>query len=300
MTAVGSFMSSGVLSFKKSKADIIVHNSAQDTYNQLMDSIMQANDIVLYAYTVNTTPDPSGAPVTSTIDFTVSGETTDAKLNPGPTYYVRDMEQWNEFATTTDCKDKSAKPVLYSDIPNGTVLYVVEIITDVSVPVDLTYATVDVDGKYKNNITGEVVEINKQAHRKKDTDPSTGQPIYVSTGDVTDVSGNYVYDTYDTQRNIFSFEEECMYYQTRYAFMTALDDVYDSSVANDSMYNYVYSESFSYAETDAGEMVTGCMVTVDVTDGAISLDLKFNDKNMTYTTQGMVKFRNSYVLRAKN
>ncbi len=306
MTAVGSFMSSGVLSFKKAKADMIVHNSAQDTYNQLMDSIMQANDIVVYAYTVDTTPHADGSPVVTDIDFTTSGGDLEAELS-GPTYYVRDTAQWDIFKTTSECKDPTAVPKLFSEIPDGTVLYVKEIITDVSVPVDLTYANPEPDGKYKNNITGEKVDINVQSHKQKKIDPDTGEvmvdangnPIYESSGNVQDVTGKDVYDTYDTQRNIFTFDEECMYYQTRYAYMTGINDVYPAST-DDDMYNYVFSESFSYVVGTGGVNVTGCLMTVDAIDGAVNIELKFDDKNMTYTTQGMVKFRNSYVLRAKN
>ena len=50
MISVSSFLSSGMLSFRKAKADISVHNSAQDTYNQIVDSAIQANDIVICGY----------------------------------------------------------------------------------------------------------------------------------------------------------------------------------------------------------------------------------------------------------
>ncbi len=306
MTAVGAFMSSGVLSFKKAKADIIVHNSAQDTYNQLMDSIMQANDIVIYAYTVDTTPHPDGSPVVMDIDFSTSGADLEAELS-GLTYYVRDNAQWLEFKETDECRDPLATPKYFSDIPDGTVLYIKEIITDVSVPVDLTYANPEPDGTYENKITGEKVNINVQHHKQQKIDPLTGlpmvdlngNPVYESTDEVKDVLDNVVYDTYDTQRNIFTFDEENMYYQTRYAFMTGINDVYPASV-DDDMYNYIYSESFSYVLGLGDVNVSGCMMIVDATEGAVDIDLKFNDKNMTYSTQGMVKFRNSYVLRAKN
>ncbi len=295
MTAIASFMGSGVLSFKKAKADITVHNSAQDTYNQLMDSIMQSNDIVVYAYTVNTTPPEDGSPVVSSVDFSVSGDGIKATLNSGPRYYVRDKAQWDAFKVTDECKDAAATPIYYKDIPEGTTLYVKEIITDVSIPVDLTYATPVEANNYENDITDEIVSIKRETHKVKKDDGS-----YVSGAGVATIDGDIVYNVKDTQRNIFTFDKENMYYETRYAFMTGLNDVYDSSDDSDSMSNYLYTESLSYVENkDSGVNLTGCVLTVDAKSGAVDIDLMFSDKNATYTTQGMVKFRNSYVLRAK-
>lgn len=293
MTAISSFMGSGVLSFKKAKADITVHNSAQDTYNQLMDSIMQANDIIIYGYTVDLTPHADGSPVIDAVDFSENGADINATLNAGPTYYVRDMAQWNAFKLTTECKDSTATPVLFKDIPDGTVLYVKEIITDVSMPFDPTYATPKETDKYEDMINGGVVEIKKQTHKVKKDDGT-----YESTGNVISSSGDAVYTVNDTQRNIFSFDKENMYYEIRYSYMTSLDDYY---VAGKSKSDFLYTESLSYVEDEtSGINLTGCLVLVDAKNGAIDIDLLFNDKNMTYTTQGMVKFRNSYVLRAKN
>jgi len=295
MTAVSSFMGSGMLGFKKSKADITSHNSAQSTYNQMMDSIMQANDIIIYAYTIDTdAPDDGSEPVTE-VDFSESGAEMEAELNPGPVYYVRDMKQWDAFKLTDECREPGAIPVLYKDIPDGTVLYVKEIIADTSAPIILSYTTPEADGvSYKKQITGEIVEIKPQTHKIKQPDGSytDGEPLETASGEI-------IYNVNDIKRNIFTFDEETMYYQTRYGFMTAINDV-ATDVASPS-YSHVYSESLSYVvNTAESANLTGCEITVDVNDGALDINLYFSDKNMTYDTQGMVKFRNSYVLRAKD
>ncbi|MBO5426102.1 MAG: prepilin-type N-terminal cleavage/methylation domain-containing protein [Lachnospiraceae bacterium] len=285
MTAVSSFMASGVLSFKKAKADITVHNSAQETYNQLMDSIMQANDIVIYGYTVDTTPPEDGSAVVSAIDFSTSGADITANLNEGPVYYVRDDKQWNEFKNTSECHDSSATPVYFEDIPDGTVLYIKEMIIDTAVPIDMTYITPSSDDKYDDAINGGGKVLIVQEMK------ADGNPVLSATGE-------NVYNVNDTQRNIFTFDEENMYFERRYSFMTALDD-YDGE-----MNDYLYSESFAYVNvpaegTSPAGSVTGCVATVDAENSSVGIDLYFSDKNMTYTTQGMIKIRNSYVLRPK-
>lgn len=59
-----------------------------------------------------------------------------------------------------------------------------------------------------------------------------------------------------------------------------------------------FSNSISYVTTD-DESLSGCVVNLNPDKGSLAVDLYFNDKNMTYTSLGMVNVRNSYVLKAK-
>ena len=294
MTAVSSFMGSGVLSYKKSKADITVHNSAQETYNQLMDSIMQANGLIIYGYPVNTATDPVTGDVTlDKLNFIESGVTSTVGVGT-PTYYVKDDAAWTAFKSTPECKDPTATVVYFENLPKGSMVYAIDIITDSSIEFDPAYATTQkqANGKYTNAITNETdVVIETLKHKKKKPDGTTEVGA-----DVVSVLGDEVYNINDTQRNIFSFEEENMYYERRYAFMTALNDYYIAGTNYKS--DFTYSESFAFVQ-EADGPVTGCAVTINAADEAIGIDLYFSDKNMTYTTKGMVNIRNSYVLTPK-
>ena len=289
MISVSSFLSSGMLSFRKAKADISVHNSAQDTYNQIVDSAIQANDIVICGYIAE---DPD-----SEVDFSVSGESLNIELEDTLYFFLRDAEQKASLEQVWGSPIDASQVKYYSDISEDTEIYVKTIITQVSVPFDPANATGS-GNRYLNSLTNENVTI-KQATREV-TDASGN----ITTENVTSATGQVVYDTNDTLVNIYSFDGDTMYYEKKYAFMTALNDC-RSSFANDLTGDYTYNEALSYVVSqDATGIttgnVTGCVANIDVKNGAISFDLYFNSKSMTYTSEGMVKFRNSNVLKTKN
>ena len=282
MTAVCAFMSSSVATYKKSKADITVHNSAQETYDQITDSIMQATDIYVLGYIA-----PSGDDV---LDFEISDrDVQDSNIDL--TYFVKDSE--HETILKNMAEYKPGYPIVYFDaIPNGASIYVEQLIIENSVPIDTsmmpTYTAGTTD--YTNNLTAETVKIVQAVS----VDPVT----MVSTPVVT-ATGAPVYTVNDTVRNIYTFDKDNLYLERKYAFMTALNDFYDSTDANDKMLNYMYSSSFSYLKFAGGDTVSGCTIVIDEDNSSIGVDLNFSDKNMTYTTLGMVNVRNSYVLKAK-
>lgn len=51
MIALSQFMGTSVMAYQRTNADITVHNSAQQTYNQISNSIMQANDVYVCGMT---------------------------------------------------------------------------------------------------------------------------------------------------------------------------------------------------------------------------------------------------------
>lgn len=299
MTAVSAFMSTGVFSFKKAKADITVHNSAQDVYDQLSDSVMSANSIVIYGYV------SQGSLTGSSVgeqEFGISGKDTTVNLE-GPYYFIRNKEDADEITSLQNMKGYVSGTTVYSyeELPANTKIYVKQMIVDHSIAIDkgiLDNSQSAVDGnKYLNHFTNDMVVIKEQV---RDDDPNNLIP---DTEIASASDGSKVYSVNDTERNIFTFNEKYMYYERQYAFMTDLND-YETTGADvtdlAAMGSYVYSKSFNYL-TIAGttDNISGCVVTVDAEGGALGFDLYFSDKNMTYTTQGMINTRNSFVLRQK-
>lgn len=286
MLSVSSIMSSSVASNRKAKADITVQTTAQQIYNQLTDSIMQANEIVILGYAV-----------TGDVDFTLTDKDdvisgTTAKLN----YYVKDKAQADRLianANNAYLLDGSGLPTpsatnikYFSSLKETDKLYAVRIIADVSKEVDLTcvtsQSTVGTSVRVKDLFTiGDNYDINTE----------------------TSAAGNDVLDTKDTQRNVFTFVGNKLYYERNYRFMDVLNDtITDWSGSSSSMRGCLFSESFDsvkipYNGSDVA--LSGCLVTVDAQNEGISLSLIFDDKNMTYTTLGMVNTRNSYVIKAR-
>lgn len=283
MTAVCAFMGSSVANYKKSKADITVHNSAQETYDQITDSIMQATDVYILGYMEPT----SGSDV---LDFEFSEkDVQDPTVEL--TYFVKDSA--HESILMAMPEYKSGYPIVYfENIPDGASIYVEQLIIDNSVAIDMDFVSEYTPGKteFTNHLTGKVDNVIVQA---------TATDAAGATVDVVSSTGNTVYTTNDTVRNIYTFDEENMYYERKYAYMTALNDYYDSTDADDKLNFYVYSSSFSYLKFADGSTVSGCTLVIDDENGSIGVDLNFSDRNMTYTTLGMVNIRNSYVLKAK-
>ena len=54
MTAVSALMGSSILSFRKTRSNISIQNSAQSIYDKMSDDLMQAKRVVIYGYECST------------------------------------------------------------------------------------------------------------------------------------------------------------------------------------------------------------------------------------------------------
>lgn len=279
MTAVSSFMGSSVLSFRKTNSDLRVNYSATELYTQLSDTIMQANEIVIVGYTSS-----------SNLDFTPGYEVNQTTISTAltPVVCVKDEEMKQkvilnparygitgsigsyDFKLFSELKDPSTKMPFE--------VYVSAIIVDTAVPLDLSYAP----------------SANPNGTSWNVTDSFSGSVVTVS-------ATGTVYDTNDTAVNTFIFDEKQVYYGIEYGFMTDLNDKIDLS-SSATMENNLYCKSLNYVMCGTGTVgqpVTGCIVKVDAGNGAIDLELSFYDNNSTFTSNGRINTRNSYVLVPK-
>ncbi len=279
MTAIGSLMGSSIASHKKQKAEIRVHTSAQETYNQITDSIMQAKNVVVVGYVSSTE-----------FDFLDPG--TDVGATPQLVYYVKDAEM-KEFiknnptvyGTTDAASIGDANIKLFSEFDNSKYFYVKKIAIMTSVPLDMT----EVPSSIIDAQTSTEIKLRDQL-----ADPSNNEVVVKI--DRT-ASGTDVYSEYDNVVHIYTFDGANMYYEKQYSFMTNLND----KIAGINKDACLYNSGFSYVSSGGTNPVdiTGCRATIDAKNGAIGVDLMFNDRNMTYTTNGMVNIRNSYVLKGR-
>ncbi|MBQ9277769.1 MAG: type II secretion system protein [Lachnospiraceae bacterium] len=257
MTAVSALMGSSVLSFRKSKANISVQNSAQATYDKMSDVIMQAKRVVIYGYEIS-----------SDVDFEHLKPGDDASGTLTPKYYVSNQATKKEL---TDSGINEANITVVSSVSKDTKIYVKKMIIDISVPIEEITA---VDSSYTEATTG--VEVFDALH--------TGKKVKINKIE------DGVYDANDTLRNTFTFDKNSMYYERQYALQTGKNDLMGANPENN-----LYTNVFNYA-TLGSDSVTGCIATIDSKNGAIGLNLYFYDKNMRFSTDGMVKLRNSDVL----
>ena len=283
MTAIGSLMGSSIASHKKQKAEIQVHTSAQETYNQITDSIMQAKEVVIAGYEVDTP-----------YNFVENG--ADVGSTPDLVYYVKNEEMKDfiknnpsVFGTDGAIAVGDSNIKLFTEFDSTHYLYVTKMAVMTSVPIDLTA----VEPRDILILGTDRVVLNDNL-----ADGGSGM---VDIKIETTASGLDAYTEYDNLVHIYSFEGSNMYYERQYSFMTTLNDMIDpaDSSTKDAC---IYNEGLSYVKTSgAGATeVSGCVVTIDANNGAIGVDLLFNSRNMTYTTNGMINIRNSYVLKGKD
>ena len=264
MTAVSALMGSSVLSFRKNKANISIQNSAQSAYDKLSDVIMQAKRVVIIGYECSADVDFDNAKPGDAAGGTFTSH-----------YYVPDEATKKEL---TDSGITESNIIIFSDMSpadKDTKIYVIKMIIDISVPIDEITA---IDPSYTAATTG--VEVNDALH--------IGNKVKINKIE------DGVYDANDTLRNTFTFDGENMYYERQYALQTGKNDV----ISGTDKEKWLFTNVFNYVTTSTSK-VTGCVATVDSKNGAIGLKLYFYDKNMEYTTDGMVKLRNSDVLENK-
>lgn len=274
MTAVGTLMGSSIASHKKQKAEIQVHTSAQETYNQLTDSIMQAREVVVIGYESGTA-----------YDFSVPG--VDAGATPAIVCYVKSKEM-KQFIIdnpsiygTNGLGDSNIR--LFTEFSSDKTFYVKQLSIMNSVPLDVTAAP---------------SAQSKTGYYEIPDALSPGSAEIVKVEIATTASGLNALNKYDNVIKTYTFEGNNMYLEKKYSFMTSLND----TITGADKDPWLYNDGLSYVSTTGtgNADISACTLKVDAKNGAMGIELQFNNKNMTYTTQGMVNIRNSYVLKGKD
>ncbi len=288
MTAISSLMTSSLISNRRTQADIVVQTTAQETYNKITDALMQAKSIYVLGYTYSGTPNfsKSGESAGGSPSYFVAG------LYDEKTYAVRDVVTGELKVDATKDANKTAivnKLSLYGISANvGEVKFFHELAgQDIYIKklIVVTSETLDIDQVPSANLVN--------PDEWECTNAITSQMITVKKAP----SGSGFSEN-DTVVNIFTFDEGNLYYEQQHALMTGKNDIVSDWTDSDIVRRNIFSNSLSYVTTD-DEPLSGCVVNINPDKGSLAVDLYFSDKNMTYTSLGMVNVRNSYVLKAK-
>ncbi len=285
MTAVSSLMGSSILSQNKAKADVGLQTAAQETYNQMGDSIMQANQIVLIGYETASAVDFSKQGASVTVDtpelfYYVSGDDM-AKYITDPSNITMYKHQINPSSLLAPVYGTGGNIKYFSDLGVDEDVYVVKmyVVTAENIDLDMVYGYVDMGTHYT---------VIDRIHTL---------PDYV-TNKGTDSNGNIIFDKNDDVYNIYTFKDGKLYYETVYKYMNLLTDKINWN-NTESLERHVYSDCFKYVvdQADSTRTITGCVVNVDAENGSLSIDLMYGKNSMVYNTVGKVNVRNSYVLK---
>ena len=271
MTAVSALMGSSILSFRKTKSNISIQNSAQAVYDKMSDDIMQAKRVVIYGYECS-----------EDLNFSDAKPGDAASGSLAYYYYVSDEAARADLLAHGVAGDNikvfsgyGTGPSAQAPVSSTTKIYVDKMIIDISVPIDEITA-IDTCGPH-------TVEATRADH------------LYGGTVKIKRIgqkdSGEGIYDVNDTLRCTYTFDGENMYYENKYSLQTGKDNAATGTLGE----NNLYTNIFNYL-VGGSEKVSGCVVTVDYKNGAIGLELNIYDKNMRHKTDGMVKLRNSDVL----
>jgi prepilin-type N-terminal cleavage/methylation domain-containing protein len=267
MVIVCSLMAQYSLSYRKTKAELAVQNTALATYDELSDSIMQATSISIEGYSASKT-------IEFTLDELDSEKTSDASL------------------TAIKClkaSDIAAKPTGeqsdYTDYTAATgEIYLTKMVITYSVPLE------------KASLSGSVAEGTRVRTTWDDVNETYVEgnvPTYV----ITTAAGDTVtldQDGVDTCTVTYLFDGKNMYVGRTYKYMAKKNDMWTGSTTDLSP--WLYTSSLNYAVCGSNT-VSGVVATVNASNGAIGLNLSFASNRMSYNTDGLVNIRNSYVLK---
>lgn len=291
MTAVISLMMNNNIIFRKTKNDIKVQSQADETYNFISDVILTAKYIYVEGYTG---------------DAEVSFSKTEVGADTSVIFTdVKARSKVVDMTSTTNTFD--------SDEINLKDIYVKKLIVVSSVPIDsqvikpssdttvsmssgdIIYNTfpLGTQGPDKRYSMGTIQIDNQDAALKlKDDIP-----------DMTTDTNQHDVVVGDSDRCIYTFyfSKNGIYVTKRYMYQKSLDTIaapsddpetWDPEVKN----SLKISNSLNYVYDGSSEYVSGAVFKFDRSKNGVGIKLYFNDSNMTYTVENMVRIHNSGVV----
>lgn len=268
MAAVCSLMAQNTITYKKTKADISVQNSAQATYDCIADAVMQASSIQIEGYiTGNMTAADAAILPFSTTEV---GKTDSTSLTA-----VKGMRA-SDIAALTPAEQAACTDFTNFKLSGGYKnVYVTKMVIKYSVPIEPAYMPTGTqqpvtyaDGTTKMKMVYTI------------SDGGTNIKVTEDDEDICTVT--------------FQFDGKNMYVGRTYKYMTAKNDMWAASATDLSP--WLYASSLNYMDCN-GDTVSGVIAQIDAENGSLGIDLLFADKSMSYTTNGMINLRNSYVLK---
>lgn len=291
MTAVISLMMNNNIIFRKTKNDIKVQSQADETYNFISDVILTAKYIYVEGYT--------GDAEVSFSKTEVGAETSVIFTDVEARSKVVDMTSTTNTFDSDEINLKDIyvkKLIVVSSVPIDSQVIIPSSNTTVSMSSgDIIYNTfpIGTQGPDKRYSMGTNQIDNQDAALKlKDDIPDM----------TTDTNAhNVVVGDSDRCIYTFYFSKNGIYVTKRYMYQKSLDTItapndnpesWDPEVQN----SLKISNSLNYVYDGSSEYVSGAVFKFDKSKNGVGIKLYFNDSNMTYTVENMVRIHNSGVV----
>ncbi|MBQ6231029.1 MAG: prepilin-type N-terminal cleavage/methylation domain-containing protein [Eubacterium sp.] len=255
ITAVVTMMGHESVILKKHEADISVQTSAQETYNEISDIIMQANSIKIKGWTAD-----------ATIEFD--------KKKPGKEIYNGMTISYQTFTK------KSLATGIEKNFEDNGVIIVGEGDTASGVFLKtVTKSGTNYTSVYRNFYVDEIIVTYSVPYDSS----FAGEGVTVPSG--TDK---------DTCTADIIFDGNKIYITKTYSYMTKLNSTFDETSSDAEKDACLYTSKLNYA-TVAMSKVSAAVATIDVENQSISLELQFADNGMAYNINGITNVKNSNV-----
>lgn len=294
MTAVISLMMNNNIIFRKTKNDIKVQSQADETFSLISDVFMSAKYVYVDGYTADADQVFSKSAVGASTSVNYTSVQARSKVN-GMT---------------------SATKTFDSDEINLKDIYVKKLIVVSSVPLDSNVILYSGATQSVSMAHGGAVQYNKLPSGKQ----GASKTYRVGTVDVDDQDKSLLLkpdipsmlvDSSSTHNIVIGDSDRCIYtfyfsksgiYLTKkYMYQTDLDTIaapgddpeaWDPEVQN----SLRISNSMNYVVDSHAENISGAVFRFDKERNGVGIKLYFNDSNMTYTVENMVKIHNSGVV----
>ena len=316
MIAVMALMNNNTIIFRKAKSDLKVQSQAQEAYNRISDVIMQAKNIYVEGYTVDSDVDfKSIKPGSAPVDINKNTVT----LTPVTAY-----SYYDGINMATESTNLLSNKVVAGTI-NPQKIYLKKLVVVSTVALDKSVLESYITGPHDIASTGSkyyTVTGQGMANAPTNVVRIGGTDIELQDKAVNITSGepNLVIDynlsathnilVGDTDRCIYTFyfDDGDIYMTTEYLYMFYLNSVKVNSdnpddwttgtgaITEAEKESLKIAEGLNYASAGSTK-AEGAVAAFDGNKNAVQLTLYFNYNNMTFTVDDLISCQNSFVVK---
>ena len=292
MTAVISLMMNNNIIFRKTKNDIKVQNQADETFSLISDVLMSAKFIYVEGYTSSGEPTFSKSEVggASSLTFTdIKARSKAVGMSSSTNTFDSDEVNLNDICVK--------KLIVVSSVPldSNVMNYASTNQVVISGSSTIDYYTL-ATGSQGPAATYSIGSVNVD-----DQDKALDLKSDIPSMSTNRGSHNVVVGDADRCIYTFYFAKNGIYLTKKYMYQTDLDTIAapndnPESWSTEIQNSLKISNSLNYVTDGGGIFISGAVFRFDKERNGVGIKLYFNDNNMTYTVENMVRIHNSGVI----
>ncbi|MCR5225663.1 MAG: prepilin-type N-terminal cleavage/methylation domain-containing protein [Eubacterium sp.] len=308
-TGIVGIMSSNSVLFRKTKKDINISTSAQESYNKITEDLMQAKYVYIEGYTANTDisfPKTEPGSTTATLTGVQILRASDINL-------INDSSAvgtLSTFMSTMSTSPDAARTAVGDDDSFDSYYQTFRYMSATekeeyerfltSIPTGTYSPFTSASFKEENITTGDITYHNVYVSKiiimyavplKPEYVPSSLEASAKELIDLSNPGAGTRWKDNDFCIETIEFVNDKMYISDKYHYMTDINS--SGSITAD---NNIYASDINYVTTGSSNVIPGVVAKIDGENDSIMLDVYFAKYDMSYQNKGMTVIRNSYVL----